>query len=92
MRTRRSVQLWRWQSVTIKAGTQSRIMIESLFGDGTCSWVMIVNGIDKYVTETTEETQDDHIDYIGECTGKIVAKARPKQTSIPTPYRQRVWK
>ena len=39
-------------------------MFESL-----CSWVMIVNGINKYVTEMTEETQDDHIDYVGECTG-----------------------
>ena len=47
-------------------------MIESLFGDGTCSWIMIVNGINKYETEMTEETQDDHIDYIGECTGKCV--------------------
>ena len=31
-------------------------------GDATCSWVMIVNGIKKYVTEMTEETQDD--DYV----------------------------
>ena len=46
-------------------------MIESLFGDGTCSWMMIVNGLNKYVTEMTEETQDDHNDYIGECTGKM---------------------
>ena len=40
---------------------------------------MIVNGINKYVTDMTEETQDDHIDHIGECTGKLVAKARRKQ-------------
>ena len=39
-------------------------MIQSLIGDGTCSWVMIVNGINKYVTEMTEETQDDHIDHM----------------------------
>ena len=50
------------------------IMIESIFGDGTCSWVMIVNGINKYVTQMTEEPQEDHIDYIGDCTGKPVAK------------------
>ena len=70
-----------------------------LVGDGTCSWVMTVNGINKYVTEMTEETQDDHIDYIGDCTGKLVAKTRPKQTSIPTtssatttlPCHLRVW-
>ena len=47
-------------------------MIESLLGDGTSSWIMIVKGINKYETEMTEETQDDHIDYIGECTGKCV--------------------
>ena len=31
------------------------IMIESLFRDRTVSWVRIVNGINKYVTETWEE-------------------------------------
>ena len=31
------------------------IMIESLFGDRTVPWVRIVNGIVKYVTETSEE-------------------------------------
>ena len=75
------------------------IMIESLFGDGTCSWVMIVSGINKYVTEMTEEPQDDHIDYVGEKKGKLVAKAGPKQTSIRTassstttfPHHQCVW-
>ena len=40
------------------------VMIESLFGDGTCSWVMIVKGTNKYVTELTEETQEDPIDCI----------------------------
>ena len=30
------------------------ILIESLFRDGTASWVRIVNGIYKYVTETSE--------------------------------------
>ena len=40
-------------------------MIQSLLGDETCSWVLIVNGINKNVTEMTE-TQDDHIDCIGE--------------------------
>ena len=47
------------------------IMINSLLKDGTRSWMMIVNGINKCVTEMTEETQDDHIDYIGECTGLL---------------------
>ena len=54
------------------------IEIESFFVDGTC-WVMIANRTNKYVTEMTEETQDDHIDHIGDSTGKLVAKARPKQ-------------
>ena len=31
------------------------IMIESLFRDRTISWVYIVNGVNKYVTETSEE-------------------------------------
>ena len=73
-------------------------MIQSLLNDGTCSWVMLVSGINKYVTEMTEETHDDHIDYIGKITGKPVAKARPKQTSSPTtsstptlPHDQRDW-
>ena len=60
---------------------------------------MIVNGIDKDVTEMTEETQNEHIEYIGESAGEPVAKARPKQTSTPTtssstvtlPYNQRDW-
>ena len=75
------------------------IMIQSLLNDGTCSWVMIVNGINKDVTEMTEETQNEHIEYIGESAGELVAKARPKQTSTPTtssstvtlPYNQREW-
>ena len=53
----------------------------------------------KCVTEMTEETQEDHIDHIGDRKGKLVAKARPKQTSIPTtssptvtlPCDQREW-
>ena len=31
------------------------IMIESLFRDRTVSWVRMVNGINKYVTRTSEE-------------------------------------
>ena len=31
------------------------IIIESPFGDKACSWVRIVNGINKYVTERSEE-------------------------------------
>ena len=38
------------------------VMIESLFRDQTSSWVRIVNGINKYVTETSEDTQSENID------------------------------
>ena len=51
------------------------IMIQSLLGERTC--VMIVHGTNKHVTEMIEEIQDDHIDYIGESTGKLVTEARP---------------
>ena len=75
------------------------IMINSMFGDGTCSWLMIVNGTNKYVTEMTEETKEDDIDYIGDSTWKLGAKARPNQTSMSTsscqrvkiPYLMRLW-
>ena len=30
-------------------------MIESLFRDGTVSWVRIVNGIDKHETDTSQK-------------------------------------
>ena len=42
-------------------------MINCLFGDGTRSWVRIVNGRNKFVTEMSEET---HIEDIGESTGE----------------------
>ena len=71
-------------------------MIESLLGDKTCSWVRIVNGIKKYVAETSEEA---HVANIGEkSTGKLVVKAGPRQTSHSTlspvsdPHRARVKK
>ena len=58
------------------------IKIGFLFGDKTCSWVQIVNGINKYVTETSEET---HFESIGEkSAGKLVAKARPRHPSNST--------
>ena len=67
------------------------IKIESLFGDRTYSWVRNVNGINKYVTETSEEI---HVESVG---GKPVAEARPRQTSsltlspVSIPYRERQW-
>ena len=46
-------------SQSSRAVTESRSRSNPLFGDGTCSWVMILNGINKYVTKMTEEVQDD---------------------------------
>ena len=53
-------------AVSHHQGYGIEIMINSMFGDGTCSWLMIVNGTNKYVTEMTEETKEDDIDYIGQ--------------------------
>ena len=50
------------------------IIINSLLGDGTFSWVMIGSGIKKYVTEMTEETQENHIDDTGESSGNLLLK------------------
>ena len=44
---------------------------------------MIVNGLNKYVTEMSEETQENHNDENGDGAGRPAAKARPKQTSMP---------
>ena len=71
------------------------IKIESLFRDRTCSWVRVVNGINKYVTETSEEIL---VASVGErSTGHLVAKARPQPTPTLTlslvsiPYYERGW-
>ena len=50
------------------------IMIESLFKDRTVPWVRIVNGINKYVTETSEEIPTENVDLFIS-TRKPVAKA-----------------
>ena len=71
------------------------IMIESFFRDRTVSSVRIVNGINKYATETTEEIL---VASVGDrSTGKLVAKARPRPTPtftlspVSIPYRERKW-
>ena len=70
-------------------------MIESLFGDKSCSWVRIVNGIHKYVTEMLENIR---VESIGEkSSGNLVAKARPQQKSkstlspVSVSYLERKW-
>ena len=72
------------------------------FGVGSQSpsrLVMIVNGTNQYAKAMMEETQQDHMDHTGDSTGKLVAKSRPKRTSILTtscptvtsPYHFREW-
>ena len=47
------------------------VLVESLFQDRTASWVRIVSGIDKYVTESTQTKEEDQ-----RASGRLVAKAR----------------
>ena len=51
---------------------------------------MIVNGLIKYVTDMSEETQENRNDEIGDSAGRLAAKARPKQRSMPMPSFPRV--
>ena len=71
------------------------IMIESLFRDQTVSWVRILNGINKDVTETSEEIPTENV-ALFISTGKPVAKAKPKpksvvNSSINVLIRERKW-
>ena len=64
------------------------IMIESLFRDQTVSWVRIVNGINKYVTETSEEIPIENVQlFIG--TGRPVAKAKPKPETCTRQFHEK---
>ena len=71
------------------------ILIESLFRDGTASWVGIVNGITKYATETSETISIEYVDH--RATVKLVAKAKPRPklgatlSPISIPLRERKW-
>ena len=71
------------------------IVIESLFRDGTASWVRIVNGINKCVTETSETISFENVEH--RVTGKPVAKARPRLkpavtlSSVSIPLRASKW-
>ena len=71
------------------------IMVESLFRDRTVSWVRIVNGFDKYVTETSETSSLGNVEH--RVTGKPVAKAKPRPmpyvtlSPISIPVRERKW-
>ena len=65
-----------WKSVIIKGRCGVEIMIESFFRDRSVSWVRIVNGIDKYVTEASQEILVTSVENRG--TGKPVAEAEPR--------------
>ena len=58
------------------------IRINSLVGDGSQSWVMICNGLNKYVTEMSEEMNENRDDESGTCAVRLAAKAGPKPTSL----------
>ena len=53
------------------------IVMESLFEDQTVSWVRIVNGVHKYVTETSEEIPIENVQLFIS-TGGPVAKGQAK--------------
>ena len=63
-----------------------------LFQDNTVSWVRIVNGVDRYVTELMPTTKEENT-----ASGKPIAKARPRQkptvtlTSISILVQERIW-
>ena len=69
------------------------IEVQSLFRERTASWVRIVNGVEKYVTETTETIEDEQ----RRASEKPIAKARPRMkstitlTPVTVPLRERMW-
>ena len=68
------------------------VQVPSLFQDNSASWVRIVNGVDKYVTESmlTKDEEDIALE-------KPIAEARPRQkptvtlTSVSIPVLERKW-
>ena len=68
------------------------VQVPSLFQDRTASWVRIVIGVDKYVTESMLIKEEDDM-----ASGKPIAEARPRQkptvtlTSVSIPGRDRKW-
>ena len=55
------------------------VQIPSLFEDNAASWVRIVSGVDKYVTESMQTKKEQDI-----ASGKLIAKARPRQKPTAT--------
>ena len=71
------------------------IMIESLFRYRTVSWVRIVSGIQKYVTETSQTISIESVEH--GVTAKFVTKSKPQPrptatlSPISIPMRERKW-
>ena len=69
-----------------------QVQIQSLFQENTVSWIRIVNGVDKYVTESMLTTKEEDIP-----SGKPIAEARPRQkptltlASVSIPVLERKW-
>ena len=70
----------------------NEVQIPSLFEDNADSWVRIVNGVDKYVTEPMLTKKEEDI-----ASGEPIAKSRPRQkptvtsTSVSIPVLERKW-
>ena len=63
------------------------ILVQSLFQDRTASWVRIVNGVDKYVTESMLTKEEEDI-----ASEKPTAhKPTVTLTSVSIPVRERRW-
>ena len=79
-------------SRTLRCGNDDRIFISR---PNRFFWVRIANGINKFVTETSEEILVASV--VDTSTGKLVAKARPRPTPTLTLslvsilYRERKW-
>ena len=91
-RIRESVQSWTLKKCRLEDWYSIEVLVESLFQDHTASWVRIVSGIDKYVTESMQTKEEEH-----GALGRPVAKARlrlkPAVTlsSVSIPVRDGKW-
>ena len=72
------------------------IMVESLFRDGTAYWVLIMNGTNKYVTETSETISVENM-LSTELQGNLWRRQSHDQSlfwtrsPISIPVRERKW-
>ena len=72
---------------------RNEIQVRSLFQDKTAACVRIVNGVERYATETTETIEDEGHRVLG----NSVAAARPRMKSTITltpvsgPLHERKW-